>query len=1280
MNKIKLFFLTCLYLWGLSAYAQDTDFWFVAPDVTHMHGDQPMFFVLSNPEVEPVEVKVDLYGGAPAGSIAKTIDTVIPAQSYLRLVFGTVSNSSLGDSLGPKTLIENPVGTYVNYILTGTVQNYGIHIYSTNGLKFLAYYMVMHDAQRDIFSLKGKVALGTYFITPFQEGNNISDHFIHHNSVYHQPSGSDQIDIVATEDQTTVKFIPTRNCNRTANNQSYVAGTMNQVILNKGETFKLRKYTQIYVGNEGVPVDNGYENRGTLSGTVIHSDKPIAVTIAEDCIAAPGKSGTDLAGDQIVPVEAASTRFVVIKGRSTVGERIDFVATQPGTKITVYYKNGLTDTNPTPLNVGETWHTLIDKYSPSQNDSTVYVQSNYPVLCYQHSAINDEIGGGLIPSMYSISQYQMSFYVSDGTTNEIFLVFQSGCSADFTFDFFDGDGNPVSLTSPSVSEGNIPFPPELTGPGANWKYARVSLPSGAAGTMATVKNSRSPFSLGYLNGGTSSGTASYGYISGFGSSSFQLDTVWRCRRCTTCPPIKLATPVTMALSWTWFYGEGEGTPVKGPMTQNDTLFITPDDPAGMYHYLADKDGTMERDTCWILDMTFDTSFDVTLSRLPKKPAKVTVPQIFNVACGPGRTLPPDLFFQWDVGEGGEVLPGADQNQATVIWHTPGFKQLKLYLSATTDKGVPINWLLNKPESSDLACDTTLVYCVQVHEKNLGFFVDRDVPEESAHNGRSWGTAFPTIQQALALASQGDYIWVAEGTYSPRDGFPGHTNYAQVYAGDYMCDYDSLTVYIPSYVMDWDSVQVFGGFAGTERNLSERNILEHPTVLRGDGRSVIVMDGGTQYTNGLWGLTRGARWDGFTIREGVATQGGGVWFRNGAAGLFANDVIKRNEASDAGGGVYVDGPYTGPVPDDEPAFFQVEISGNRAVNGGGIYNNGSNLTLANVTVAGNYASRAGGGLYNEAGHPQILNTIIWDNTSGNGRDNDVANAGGAPYYSHSNIGGAITDQVWNAAYGTDGGQNLSVNPYFISTGDSDWPEGNYRLQHPSRVVEGGRNRYVFFGEPLSIILSSPDSRNTAYNGGAIAYDLANATRVIYNYVDMGAYEYVYTPINGIIFRLVIIPEVEGILTEPAAGIHFVESHHDFTIAIFPQEGYTLSEMRILSGSTLIDDDGRMNITRNENGSVTLVFREVNEPLTNISLTGIARMTSGNEVVDPGYRLWADRHQLHVQAAQPAELNIYTVAGHLYKRQEIAAGKTEILLPQGLYIVTLNNVIRQKITIR
>lgn len=136
----------------------------------------------------------------------------------------------------------------------------------------------------------------------------------------------------------------------------------------------------------------------------------------------------------------------------------------------------------------------------------------------------------------------------------------------------------------------------------------------------------------------------------------------------------------------------------------------------------------------------------------------------------------------------------------------------------------------------------------------------------ANDGSSWTNAYTSLGTALASATSGTQIWVASGIYKPVD-----------------------TV---GFVMN-AGVKLYGGFAGNETMLSQRDINAYPTVLSGDlagndvstditlNRSdnavhVIAVQGDTSVR---------AEIDGFTIRNGqtetVATQpdfarrGGGV---------------------------------------------------------------------------------------------------------------------------------------------------------------------------------------------------------------------------------------------------------------------------------------------------------------------------------------------------------------------------------------------------------------------
>ena len=97
--------------------------------------------------------------------------------------------------------------------------------------------------------------------------------------------------------------------------------------------------------------------------------------------------------------------------------------------------------------------------------------------------------------------------------------------------------------------------------------------------------------------------------------------------------------------------------------------------------------------------------------------------------------------------------------------------------------------------------------VEVQSPQIIFHVDADASGVGA-DGLSWATAFTHVQDALALVTRGDEIWVAEGTYYPDEG-----------AGQ--SDNDrSATFQLVS------NVGVYGGFAATETMRSERNPAVH----------------------------------------------------------------------------------------------------------------------------------------------------------------------------------------------------------------------------------------------------------------------------------------------------------------------------------------------------------------------------------------------------------------------------------------------------------------------
>ena len=357
------------------------------------------------------------------------------------------------------------------------------------------------------------------------------------------------------------------------------------------------------------------------------------------------------------------------------------------------------------------------------------------------------------------------------------------------------------------------------------------------------------------------------------------------------------------------------------------------------------------------------------------------------------------------------------------------------------------------------------------------------------------------------------------------------------------------------------------------------------------------------------------------------------------------------------------------------IYNTEISHNRATTaGGGIYNSGSAFLSVNNTVSGNIAPTAGG-LYNNGGDPHLRNSILWGNLTGGALGSDVMNEGGTPVWSHCNVGG------WSATLGKDGGRNIDRNPVFRRKGYDDdltpRSDGNYRLSSTSPSVNSGYNPFVLSGfrNRTSTVLLHP--AKAGYTE-ALGLDLGSLARIYDDIVDMGAYEYHPNTIYPNVVHEIVIGTYPNVTTVPGAGIHYIESQKDFTMRLTPAEGYSLKYIQVKTDSKIRDEQqGGIRITHNEDGTVTLVFPKVVEPLT-IQLTGVSPVS--NVSIDRGYALRTEEGTLHIRTAKATDAQIYSVTGQLVHRTQIARGETSIPLAKGVYIVTLDGQIRQKVVIR
>jgi predicted outer membrane repeat protein len=232
-------------------------------------------------------------------------------------------------------------------------------------------------------------------------------------------------------------------------------------------------------------------------------------------------------------------------------------------------------------------------------------------------------------------------------------------------------------------------------------------------------------------------------------------------------------------------------------------------------------------------------------------------------------------------------------------------------------------------------------------------------------GVSWSGAFTNVQDAITAAS--GPIWIAQGTYRPAVS----------------ADRTASFCFKPG-------TSVYGGFAGTESTLEQRNWSAHPTVLSGDiGMAGVVTDNCYHVVTG----TNGMLLDGFIISGGYANGrtynsfGGGMINYNGASPTVRNCIFTGNYANE-GGGIY---SYNDCLLQISDSIF----AANTAKRGGAMVNrDGSNCMVTNSVFNANSAVWRGGAIYIDYGaSPMFFNCSFSSNsTAGHGGAvyvNDVA---------------------------------------------------------------------------------------------------------------------------------------------------------------------------------------------------------------------------------------------------------------------------------------------------
>ncbi|MEL6902764.1 MAG: DUF4114 domain-containing protein [Cyanobacteria bacterium J06606_4] len=409
------------------------------------------------------------------------------------------------------------------------------------------------------------------------------------------------------------------------------------------------------------------------------------------------------------------------------------------------------------------------------------------------------------------------------------------------------------------------------------------------------------------------------------------------------------------------------------------------------------------------------------------------------------------------------------------------------------------------------------------------------------DGSSWQSAFTSLQSAIALAENGDEIWVAQGTYVP---------------GQSRNDTFAIA----------DDIEIYGGFSGSETQKSQRDWESNLTILSGEiGTANNITDNIHHVVTAQ--AEGGALLDGVIVEAGNTAgdtnndDGGGIYNREKLT--LENVIVRNNAADDDGGGIRNDGELTiiNSTVDANKANSNGSISSgggglintvgatttvvnstfshNEGLNGGAIRNDGS-LTLTNTTLSGNIAYESGGGLVNTTTNPfsaealtgsaTLSNSTITNNTAqntglsgingggianfgslniantivaGNVGDDDINDVffGSTVSDGHNLIGSSAQISTFEAAKGDlFGSSEAALDPKLDSLQDNGGFTNTHALTEDSIAIDNGGN-----GQ-LATDATDLDSDDNA--GEAVPFDQRGSgfDRVVDGTVDIGAVEF------------------------------------------------------------------------------------------------------------------------------------------------------------------------------
>lgn len=366
------------------------------------------------------------------------------------------------------------------------------------------------------------------------------------------------------------------------------------------------------------------------------------------------------------------------------------------------------------------------------------------------------------------------------------------------------------------------------------------------------------------------------------------------------------------------------------------------------------------------------------------------------------------------------------------------------------------------------------------------YVNANSPGCPGGNGASWATAFCSLQSALDAAQPGNQIWVAQGTYLPEKAADGSA---------------PATHQLKTFFIN-KNIKLYGGFAGTESSLNQRNWALNPTILSGDVGTPDVNPDNAYHVVWMNNVNTSALLNGFIIEKGWANGPGGDnsdvgagLYINGDNGvdsspMIVNCTFRNNFCSfSSGAAVYVCARWSGIA---RPVFLQCQF-----IQGPGFpqsqlrhYARASGKCEPIYRQCTFTRSATHSGTYEITNQLEFLapaatraymkayNSIIWNNNYA------VTATGLSSGVSRADLFNCLTDSLGSGIIPSN--SLLYQDPLFV-----DIQAADFSLQAGSPAINAGNNAYL----------------------DTLSKDLSMQSRLVDNLVDIGVFEFQSNCLNG-----------------------------------------------------------------------------------------------------------------------------------------------------------------------